>query len=103
MRSRLIHSSFDIDLRLIWDTAHNGLLGLIARLESLGTHDLERKLDEFRRYHNGARVHRTLKGRSAHYRGLYQLPVTAWPFLPRRQAYAPRLILAADCQFASDT
>ena len=62
MRSRLIHSSFDIDLRLIWDTAHNGLLGLIARLESLGTHDLERRLDEFWTYYNGDRIHRLLRG-----------------------------------------
>ena len=39
MRNRLIHGYFDIDLRLVWDTAHNDLPGLIARLESLVRHE----------------------------------------------------------------
>ena len=39
MRNRLVHGYFDIDLRLVWDTVHNDLPGLIARLESLVTHE----------------------------------------------------------------
>jgi uncharacterized protein with HEPN domain len=35
MRSRLVHVYFDVDLRLIWDTACDDLPVLIARLEPL--------------------------------------------------------------------
>ncbi len=35
MRNRLVHVYFDIDLPLVWDTVHNDLPALIARLEPL--------------------------------------------------------------------
>ena len=35
MRNRLVHAYFDIDLRLVWDTACDDLPELIARLEPL--------------------------------------------------------------------
>lgn len=35
MRNRLVHGYFDIDLRLVWDTAQNDLPELISQLESL--------------------------------------------------------------------
>ena len=35
MRNRLVHVYFDVDLRLIWDTACDDLPVLIARLEPL--------------------------------------------------------------------
>ena len=35
MRNRLVHAYFDIDLRLVWDTVHQDLPALIARLDPL--------------------------------------------------------------------
>lgn len=35
MRNRLVHGYFDIDLRLVWDTACTDLPVLIERLERL--------------------------------------------------------------------
>ncbi len=35
MRNRLVHAYFDIDLRLVWDTACDDLPALIALLEPL--------------------------------------------------------------------
>ena len=35
MRNRLVHVYFDVDLRLVWNTARNDLPILIARLEPL--------------------------------------------------------------------
>ena len=35
MRNRLVHAYFDVDLRLVWDTACDDLPVLIARLEPL--------------------------------------------------------------------
>ena len=35
MRNRLVHAYFDIDLRLVWDTARDDLPELIARFEPL--------------------------------------------------------------------
>ena len=35
MRNRLVHAYFDVDLRLVWDTARDDLPVLIARLEPL--------------------------------------------------------------------